>query len=151
MRDRNEDQDMNEHGDRQIHEALKRSFPPIDIELRRDLWPTVLARLDARPAHVPSAARCRIEDVPVERQPGVLAVRQPRVVFEGDLEPRRCTGRHGLFENNGYVEGECPCGAAKCSACLSLYAADRADRLLRRGRTADKSAKKRHNSGDQPM
>ena len=53
MRDRNEDQDMNEHGDRQIHEALKRSFPPIDIELRRDLWPTVLARLDARPASVP--------------------------------------------------------------------------------------------------
>jgi hypothetical protein len=44
---------MNEHDDRQIREALKQSFPPVDTELRRDLWPEVLRKLDARPAGVP--------------------------------------------------------------------------------------------------
>lgn len=44
---------MTERDDRQIREALKRSFPPINTELGRDLWPAVLSKLDARPARVP--------------------------------------------------------------------------------------------------
>ena len=44
---------MNEYDDRQIGEALKRSYPPINTELGRDLWPAVLRKLDNRPAHVP--------------------------------------------------------------------------------------------------
>jgi hypothetical protein len=46
-------EEMNEYDDRQIREALKRSYPPINTELRRDLWPAVLRKLDARPAGVP--------------------------------------------------------------------------------------------------
>jgi hypothetical protein len=38
---------------REIREALKQSFPPVNTELRRDLWPAVLRRLDTRPARVP--------------------------------------------------------------------------------------------------
>ena len=45
--------EMNEHDDRQIREALKRSFPPINTGLGRDLWPGVLRKLDTRPAPVP--------------------------------------------------------------------------------------------------
>jgi len=45
--------DMTEHGDRQIHEALRQSFPPVNTELHRDLWPAVLRKLDARPVRVP--------------------------------------------------------------------------------------------------
>ena len=44
---------MTEHDDRQIREALKRSLSPINTELRRDLWPAVLRKLDTRPARVP--------------------------------------------------------------------------------------------------
>jgi hypothetical protein len=44
---------MNEHEDGQIREALKRSFPPVNTELARDLWPTVLHKLDTRPVRVP--------------------------------------------------------------------------------------------------
>jgi hypothetical protein len=44
---------MNEYDDCQIREALKRSYPPINTELSRDLWPAVLRKLDARPARVP--------------------------------------------------------------------------------------------------
>jgi hypothetical protein len=44
---------MTEHDDRQIREALQKSFPPILTELRRDLWPAVLRKLDARPVRVP--------------------------------------------------------------------------------------------------
>lgn len=44
---------MTEHGDRQIRDALRQSFPPADTELRRDLWPDVLRKLDAPPAGVP--------------------------------------------------------------------------------------------------
>jgi len=44
---------MNEYDDRQIREALKLSYPPINTELGRDLWPAVLRKLDARPARVP--------------------------------------------------------------------------------------------------
>ena len=39
--------------DRQIREALKQSFPPVNPELGRDLWPDVLRRLDSRPIRVP--------------------------------------------------------------------------------------------------
>jgi hypothetical protein len=44
---------MNEHDDRQIREALKQSFQSVNIELRRDLWPAVSRKLDARPVRVP--------------------------------------------------------------------------------------------------
>lgn len=44
---------MNEHDERRIREALRRSFPPVDTELRRDLWPDVLRRLDAHAPRVP--------------------------------------------------------------------------------------------------
>ena len=40
---------MNEHDERAIREALKQTFPPVNTELGRDLWPAVLRRLDARP------------------------------------------------------------------------------------------------------
>src|SRR4029453_18433648 len=82
-----------------------------------------------------SAARGRVEDVLIKRQLRLLAERQPRVVGEGDFQPRRFTGRHDLVEKDGRVEAERPCGAATRSARLPLYAANRADRLLclRRG------------------
>lgn len=44
---------MTENDDRQIRDALKQSFPPVDTELRRDLWPDVLRKLDVQPAGVP--------------------------------------------------------------------------------------------------
>lgn len=44
---------MKEPDDRQIREALKRSLPPVNTELGRDLWPAVLRKLDTRPARVP--------------------------------------------------------------------------------------------------
>ncbi len=40
---------MNEHDERQIREALRRSFPPVDAELQRDLWPDVLRKLESQP------------------------------------------------------------------------------------------------------
>ena len=50
---RHEDKYMTEHDDRQIRDTLKQSFPPVKTELRRDLWPEVLRRLDARKVRVP--------------------------------------------------------------------------------------------------
>jgi len=44
---------MLENEARQIRQALKQSYPPVNTELRRDLWPAVLRKLDARPAPVP--------------------------------------------------------------------------------------------------
>jgi hypothetical protein len=44
---------MTEQDDRQIREALLQSFPPVNTELNRDLWPAVLRKLDARLARVP--------------------------------------------------------------------------------------------------
>ena len=44
---------MTEHDDHQIHDALKESFPPVNTELGRDLWPDVLRKLDPRPVGVP--------------------------------------------------------------------------------------------------
>jgi hypothetical protein len=48
-----EEKYMTEPDDRQIRDALKQSFPPANTELRRDLWPDVLHRLDARGVGVP--------------------------------------------------------------------------------------------------
>ena len=48
-----EDNYMTEHNDRQIRNALKQSFPQVKTELRRDLWPDVLRKLDARQVGVP--------------------------------------------------------------------------------------------------
>ena len=44
---------MTEYDDRQIGDALKRSFPPVHTELGRDLWPQVLRKLDDRPVRIP--------------------------------------------------------------------------------------------------
>jgi hypothetical protein len=44
---------MNEHDERQVRQALKRSFRPVHSELAHDLWPVVLRKLDARPTSVP--------------------------------------------------------------------------------------------------
>ena len=44
---------MTEPEDPQIRDALKQSFPPVNTELRRDLWPDVLRRVDARKVGVP--------------------------------------------------------------------------------------------------
>ena len=44
---------MTEHDDRQIRDSLKQSFPAVNTELRRDLWPDVLRKLDARQVDVP--------------------------------------------------------------------------------------------------
>jgi hypothetical protein len=45
---------MNEPDHERIARLLKKSLPPIssesDAELRRDLWPAMLKRLEARPA-----------------------------------------------------------------------------------------------------
>ena len=48
-----EDKYMTERNDREIRDALKQSFPPVNTELRRDLWPDVLRKLDARQVAVP--------------------------------------------------------------------------------------------------
>jgi hypothetical protein len=45
---KHEDNYMTEHNDREIRDALKQSFPPVNTELRRDLCPDVLRKLDAR-------------------------------------------------------------------------------------------------------
>ena len=44
---------MTEHDDHQIRKALQQSFPAVNTELRRDLWPVVLRKLDTRPDRVP--------------------------------------------------------------------------------------------------
>jgi hypothetical protein len=48
-----EDKYMTEHNDREMRDALKQSIPPVNTELRRDLWPDVLRELDARQVGVP--------------------------------------------------------------------------------------------------
>ena len=44
---------MTEDDGRKVRDALKQSFPPVNVDLRRDLWPRVLAKLDDRPAGIP--------------------------------------------------------------------------------------------------
>ena len=48
-----EDKYMTEHDERQIRDALRQSFPPVKTELRKDLWPDVLRKLDQHPVRVP--------------------------------------------------------------------------------------------------
>ena len=45
---------MNQHDDKEMKELLKSVLPPLaDTELRRDLWPAMLRRLDEAPLRVP--------------------------------------------------------------------------------------------------
>jgi hypothetical protein len=45
---------MSEENNEKIRAALRRVIPPVaDRELKRDLWPQMLRRLEERPAHVP--------------------------------------------------------------------------------------------------
>jgi len=44
---------MDKPEDRQIREALKQAFPPLSTQLGRDLWPSVLRKLETRPVRVP--------------------------------------------------------------------------------------------------
>jgi hypothetical protein len=48
---------MNERHQERMEQLLKKSLPPISAqvgaELRRDLWPAMLKRLEARPTAVP--------------------------------------------------------------------------------------------------
>ena len=45
---------MSEANNEQIRELLKKAIPPVaDRELKRDLWPQMLHRLEERPAQVP--------------------------------------------------------------------------------------------------
>jgi len=46
---------MNEHDQKRIEQLLKVTVPPMGaaVEPRRDLWPAMLKRLEARPTAVP--------------------------------------------------------------------------------------------------
>ena len=44
---------MKEDDGRKVRDALRKSFPPFNTELRRDLWPQILRRLQDRPARMP--------------------------------------------------------------------------------------------------
>lgn len=46
---------MNEHDHKRIDQLLKTTLPSMEAggETRRDLWPVMLKRLEARPAAVP--------------------------------------------------------------------------------------------------
>lgn len=44
---------MIEDDERQIRDALKQSFPAVNTELYRDLWPAVWRKVEAAPALVP--------------------------------------------------------------------------------------------------
>jgi len=44
---------MTKHDDRDVRDALKQSFPPVNTELSRHLWPDVLRKLNARQVWVP--------------------------------------------------------------------------------------------------
>jgi hypothetical protein len=48
---------MNEHDQEPIEQLLKKALPPISArvgaKLKRDLWPAMLKRLEARPTAVP--------------------------------------------------------------------------------------------------
>lgn len=41
------------HDEEKIRAALRAAFPPVDTELRRDLWPAILRRLDEPARRVP--------------------------------------------------------------------------------------------------
>ncbi len=45
---------MSEENNEKIRAVLRRAIPPVtDRELKRDLWPQMLRRLEERPARVP--------------------------------------------------------------------------------------------------
>lgn len=44
---------MIEHNDEEVRAILKQAFPPASTELRRDLWPEVLRKLDTPALAVP--------------------------------------------------------------------------------------------------
>jgi hypothetical protein len=44
---------LNENAHEEIKEILKRSFSPVDVELQRNLWPTMLHRLEERERNAP--------------------------------------------------------------------------------------------------
>ena len=45
---------MSEENNEKIRAVLRRAIPPVaDRELKRDLWPQMLRRLEERPAQVP--------------------------------------------------------------------------------------------------
>ena len=45
---------MSEANNEKIRELLRKAIPPVaDRELKRDLWPQMLRRLEERPAQVP--------------------------------------------------------------------------------------------------
>jgi len=49
---------MNQPDDREIRDLLKEVMTPVhDTELRRDLWPDMLRKLDEQPAGVPWPVR----------------------------------------------------------------------------------------------
>ena len=40
---------MNERNDEKLQALLKRAMAPVDAELKQDLWPQMLRKLDERP------------------------------------------------------------------------------------------------------
>ncbi len=45
---------MSEENNEKIRKVLRRAIPPVaDRQLKRDLWPQMLRRLEERPAQVP--------------------------------------------------------------------------------------------------
>ena len=44
---------MQEHENGKMREALKLAFPEVDQELRRDLWPLMLGRMEGTGPRVP--------------------------------------------------------------------------------------------------
>jgi hypothetical protein len=44
---------MNEHDEGRIRDVLRQAFPPVDTELRRDLWADVLRKIDTQAVGVP--------------------------------------------------------------------------------------------------
>jgi hypothetical protein len=90
-----------------------------------------------------------IEDIPVERQPRVLAKRHARVVLESDFQPSRRASRHAFVDKNGCIEAERLSSSSAGSTRISLYAADRANGLLGRSRTCGKAGKKHRRNDHQ--
>ena len=44
---------MTDRDDKDVQQLLKQAFPPMNGELRRDLWPAMLRRLEAPRAGLP--------------------------------------------------------------------------------------------------
>jgi hypothetical protein len=44
---------MHEQDHKEVRAALQRAFPPVDPELRRDLWPSMVRRLEMPRVVVP--------------------------------------------------------------------------------------------------